>query len=60
MRNKKWFKLNIMAIAFMFIFNCIPSSALTAYANDTKASIRTVIDDTKTTGEINYFTYYGN
>ena len=60
MKSKRWFKLNIMAIAFIFIFNCIPSNSLTAYANDTKASIKTVIDDTKTTGETNYFTYFGD
>lgn len=65
MKSKRWFKLNIMVIAFIFIFifififNCIPSSSLTAYANDTKSSIKTVIDDTKTTGETNYFTYFG-
>lgn len=49
----------VIAFIFIFIFNCIPSSSLTAYANDTKSSIKTVIDDTKTTGETNYFTYFG-
>lgn len=59
MNNKRLKKLGVLLVVFIFFIQYTQSSMLLVYAME-KNNIKTVIDNTVTKGDSNYFTYYGD
>ncbi|GAB6167820.1 Ig-like domain-containing protein [Clostridium carnis] len=59
MEKKLIRSFKVLMLSFLFLVNSIQNGAIVSYAAELSSNIETIIDDTVTIGDSNYFRYYG-